>query len=481
MMKYFLLLISFILLSEYDASGQKLRDTILHGNWVETAGYKGHVFPADTFNILKFGARNDGIILTTSHIQKALDACDESGGGVVYFPAGKYLSGSLFVKSNTHLFFSDSCMLLGSYDLSDYPEQKTRIQGTELIWPVALININDAKNVKISGNGIIHGHGRIFWAKAEYMLPLYLENNLRWIINYDCKRPRMLVVDNSSNVSISELTLLESPFWTVHILYSNQVTVDGVKIRNATEVKAPSSDGIDIDSSNDVLVQHCDIECHDDNFCLKSGRDADGLRVNRPTEYIVIRNNRSGKGSGLITFGSETSGGINHVYVSNMKADSTSRGIRFKTARTRGGIIENILIENIELKNVSRVVEVLSDWNPKTHSPVLPEKYQSDSLPQYWKTFLLPVDPPEKGICYIRNVEINHLTATGNNEKAFLVDGDALAPVENFVFRNSNIISQTAGSISNAKGWRALNSNFTFEDKSEIEMVNCVDMKKFSK
>ncbi len=481
MTKSFLLLIYCLFLSFFQVSGQKLRDTILQNHWVENAGYKCYSFPTDTFNVLKFGARNDGIILTTSHIQKALDACAESGGGVVYFPEGKYLSGSIFVKSNTHVLFSDSCMLLGSYDLADYPEQKTRIQGTELIWPVALINVNDAKNVKISGNAVIHGHGRIFWAKAEYMLPLYSENDLRWIINYDCKRPRMLVVDNSSNVNISGLTLKESPFWTVHILYSNHVTVDGIKIRNATEVKAPSSDGIDIDSSTDILVQNCDIACNDDNFCLKSGRDADGLRVNKPTKYVVIRNNKTGKGAGLITFGSETSGGINHIYVSNMKADSTSRGIRFKTARTRGGVIENILIENIELNNVNRIIEVLADWNPKTHSPVLPERYMSDSLPEYWKTFLLPVNPPEKGICYIRNVEINHLTTAGNNLEAFYVDGDTLAPVENFVFRNVNISSETAGSIKNVKGWKTINSNFNFADKSNIEMLNCSDMGKFGK
>lgn len=475
---FYWLTISFLFLSCYEASGQKLRETILQDNWVEKTGYKGYTFPTDTFNVLDFGARNDGVILTTQHIQKALDACAESGGGVVSFPAGKYLTGSIFVKNNTHLLLSDSSMLLGSYDLDHYPEQKTRIQGTELIWPVALVNVNNAKNVKISGNGVIHGHGRVFWAKAEYMLPLYLENDLRWIINYDCKRPRMVVIDNSSNVVISGLTLKESPFWTVHILYSEGVTVDGVTIRNATEVKAPSSDGIDIDSSTDVLVQNCDIDCHDDNFCIKSGRDADGLRVNRPTEYVVIRNNKSRAGSGLITFGSETSGGMNHIYVSNMQAEGTARGIRFKTARTRGGIIENILIENIEMQNVARIIEVLSDWNPKTHSPVLPERYKSDSLPDYWKTFLLPVEPPEKGICYIRNVEISHLRATG--KEAFFIDGDSLAPVENFFFEDIDISSETSGKIKNAKGWKGVDVNCYSADKSSVEMENCMDMENFS-
>jgi hypothetical protein len=458
-----------------ELTAQSVRDIIFNSNWVDTVGYKGFDFRPDTFNVLSYGARNDGIVLTTDHLQKALDACGAAGGGVVLLPDGKYLTGSLFVKSNTHVLISDNAMILGSYDLADYPEQKTRIQGTEIDWPMALINVNNAGNVRISGKGIIHGHGRIHWARYEYMLPLYLENDLRWILNYDCKRPRMLVVDNSRNVHISGITLMESPFWTIHLLYSNALTLDGVKVRNYTDVHAPSSDGIDIDSSRDILVQNCDVEAQDDNFCFKSGRDADGLRVNRPTEYVVLRNNRTGPGAGLVTFGSETSGGIRNVYITDMKAEGTRRGIRFKTARTRGGVVENILIENIEIDSAWRVFEILADWNPLTHSPVLPERYNFDSIPEYWRTFMLPVEPPEKGICYIRNIEINNLKAT-NCREAFHVVGDEVAPLENFVFNNLSIQSGTGGIIKDARDWKLNNASFIFADRKAIQLNNCSEM-----
>lgn len=462
-----------------ELTAQSVRDIIFNTDWVDTVGYKGYVFQPDTFNVLDYGARKDGIVLTTVHLQKALDACGEAGGGVVLLPDGKYLTGSLFVKSNTHVLISDNVMILGSYDLADYPEQRTRIQGTELDWPMALINVNNASNVRISGNGIIHGHGRIHWARYEYMLSLYLENDLRWILNYDCKRPRMLVVDNSRNVHISGITLMESPFWTIHLLYSNAITLDGVKVRNYTDVHAPSSDGIDIDSSRDILVQNCDVEAQDDNFCFKSGRDADGLRVNRPTEYVVLRNNRTGPGAGLVTFGSETSGGIRNVYITDMKAEGTRRGVRFKTARTRGGVVENILIENIEIDSAWRVFEILADWNPLTHSPVLPERYNFDSIPEYWRTFMLPVVPPEKGICYIRNIEINNLKAT-NNRVAFHVMGDEVAPVSGFVLKNISIEVGTGGIINNANGWKLQEADFSFDDGRPIEMTNCNNMDFFS-
>jgi len=119
----------------------------------------------------------------------------------------------------------------------------------------------------------------------------YEPRGLRWASDYDCQRPRLIQIYNSSNVDLQGLRLERSGFWTVHICYSRKVTVDGVTIRNNIGGKGPSTDGIDVDSSSDVLVEHCDIECNDDAICLKAGRDSDGLRVNRPTEHVTIRDN----------------------------------------------------------------------------------------------------------------------------------------------------------------------------------------------
>jgi polygalacturonase len=478
-MLYPLYLILLLILSYSNRSfSQVPKDDFFKGNWVDTVGYKGYVFPTDTFNIMDYGAKNNGVEITTQHIQAALDACTAAGGGVVIVPFGKYLTGSIYIGSYTHLLFADSTRVLASMELEDYPEQLTRVAGIEMIWPQALININDAENVKISGHAIINGRGRVFWNKFDYMRPIYVENDLRWAVDYDCKRPRMLVANNASNLLIKDISLIESPFWTLHVLYSEKVTMDGVTVNNAFEVRAPSTDGINIDSSRDVLVQNCVVSAKDDNFCIKSGRDADGMRVNRPAEYIVIRDNTTLAGAGLIVFGSEVAGGINHIYVKNMKADGTSRGIRFKSARTRGGLIENILMEDIEIKNTPFAFEFTLDWNPQYSYTSLPEGFHYDSIPDHWKTLLLEV-PEGKGLTKLRNVTIRNATVTGKSWKAFYVEGFEELPIENFIFENVTVRTETAGEIKNARGWRTINSQFIYDDNNAPKMINSTDMDSF--
>jgi polygalacturonase len=448
------------------------------GNWIDTVGFKGYSFPLDTFNVMDHGTVNNSITLTTKNFQAALDACATAGGGVVFVPWGTYLIGSIYIGSNTHLHFADSVMVLGSMELEDYPDQHTRVAGIEMQWPQAIINIQDAQNVKISGHATVNGRGRVFWNKFDYMRPVYDSNNLRWAVDYDCKRPRMLVTHNANNVLIQDITLRESAFWTLHVLYSERVTIDGVTIRNAFEVRAPSTDGINIDSSRDVLVQNCDVAAKDDNFCLKSGRDADGMRVDRPTEYVVLRDNITRKGAGLIVFGSEVAGGIRDIYVTNMKADGTSRGIRFKSARTRGGVIENILMENIEITNTPFAFEFTLDWNPEYSYTSLPPGFDYNSVPDHWKTLLLKV-PEEKGITRLRNVTIRDTKVSGKSWKAFNVEGFPEVPIENFVFENVDVKTETAGSIKNAKGWRTINSRFIYDDNKGPEMIQTSDMDSF--
>jgi polygalacturonase len=458
-------------------SANSFEKKFFYGKWVEQVGYKAYNFNTDTFNVLDYGAKNKGIFLTTSEIQKTIDACSSNGGGVVYVPQGKYHIGSIFIKDNVHLHFADSAVLLAGMSLNDYTEHQTRVAGIEMKWPVALINVRDAKNIKISGNAIINGRGITFWEKFHSMKPVYVQNNLRWALDYDCKRPRLMLIENASNVLIEDVLFKESAFWTVHVLYSNNVTIDGITIRNNIEGKhGPSTDGIDIDSSKDILVQNCDIDCNDDNICLKSGRDADGLRVNRPCEYVVIKNNKTGKGAGIVTFGSETSGGIHHIYVSGMSGNGTTRGIRFKSARTRGGVIENILIENVKIKNSPFIFEFTMNWNPKYSYTHLPDEFANYDIPEHWKTLLIRVTPPEKGICKLRNVKIKDVQVSGKCWKAFRVEGFREAPIENFVFEDIDLNTETLGEIKNAKNWRVINSSFNIDDNEAAEMTDCENM-----
>jgi polygalacturonase len=472
------ILFGVLMLCFLQLKGQDFRESFFEGDWVKDVGSKPLSFKPDTFNIMDYGADNFGILKSTEAIQNTIDACANSGGGVVLIPDGQYLTGSIFLKNNINLIITKNASLLGSMELSDYEYQKTRMNGIEMVWPLAVINIIDAGNVKISGKGTINGQGKPFWKKFWNMEKIYREKNMRWAVMQACERPRMLLTDNAKNVIISEVTFREAAFWTVHILYSKHITIDGIIIRNNEPGEVgPSTDGIDLDSSEKILIQNCDIDCNDDNYCLKAGRDADGLRVNRPTRYIVIRDNIARAGGGVITFGSETSGGISHVYVHDIYADGNQNGIRFKSARIRGGYIKNILVEDVKLKNIGKIISATMNFNPNTSYPKLPGHYNYNSIPDYWKILLQKVEPPEKGICHVENIFLKNITATGHT--AFSVEGFTNYPLKNFRFENVEIETEFAGKIKNAKNWISHNSHFSYEDKQQPVLINTSGMEKF--
>ena len=257
--------------------------------WTKTVGARTVPQGTAVFNVSDYGANPDGVTINTKAIQKAIDDCASKGGGVVTFSPGRYLTGSIYVKEGVNFNIPKGVTLLGSQNLDDYPDMDTRVAGIEMRWPSALINVLDQKNVLISGDGVVHAQGKVFWDSYWALRKDYEARGLRWIVDYDSKRPRTLLVSRSSDVTIKDVTFQQAGFWTIQLLYSTQCTVDGVIIQNNVGGHGPSTDGVDIDSSSQILVQNCDIDCNDDNFCLKSGRDADGLRVNRPTEYVVIR------------------------------------------------------------------------------------------------------------------------------------------------------------------------------------------------
>ncbi len=298
---------------------------------------------ARDFRVNDYGAKGDGKALDTVAIQAAIDAAAKEGGTIVFAP-GTYLTGSVFLKSGTHLQVDQGVTLRGAQDLAAYPVMKTRVAGIEMNWPAALINVYEQSNVKFSGQGIIDGDGKVFWNSYSKLLAEYQPKGLRWAADYDCQRPRLIQIYQSSNVDLTGLTLKRSGFWTVHICFSQRVTVDGITIRNNEDGLGPSTDGVDVDSSSNVIVENADISCNDDAVVLKAGRDSDGLRVNRPTENVVIHDITVRAGAAGVTFGSETSGGIRHVEAYRIHVTAPAKlGILFKSARTRGGAVEDVL------------------------------------------------------------------------------------------------------------------------------------------
>src|ERR1017187_2881355 len=308
-----------------------------------------------TFLANGYGAKGDGVALDTSSIQKAIDAATAAGGTVTFKP-GIYLTGSLFLKSGVTLDVPEGVTLIGSEKLDDYPMLPTRIAGIEMTWPAALINVRDQHNVIITGKGTIDGDGPIWWKSYWDLRTTYEPKGLRWASDYDARRPRLILIQNSSDIQLGGGILLKrSGFWTVQILYSHDVHIDGVTIRNNEGGKGPSIDGIDIDSSRKVLIEHADIDVNDDALCLKAGRDSAGPRGNRPTEDIVIRDSMVRSGAAAITIGSETSGGFRNIEVYNITALSgVPSGVLFKSAHTRGGFAKDIRIHDLKFDGVAR-------------------------------------------------------------------------------------------------------------------------------
>lgn len=443
--------------------------------WVKETGAKTMPMAKAAFAAAKYGAVGDGKTLNTQALQKAIDAAAKKGGVVMLAP-GQYLTGSLFLKKGVTLHLDKGVTLLGSQDLKDYPEMMTRVAGIEMKWPAGLLNIIDQDNVAITGEGTVDGQGKPFWDKYWAMRKEYDPKGLRWIVDYDAQRPRLLVMANSSNVTVKGVTLQRSGFWTVHVLYSKNVTVDGITVRNNLGGHGPSTDGIDIDSSSYVLVQNSDIDCNDDNFCLKAGRDADGLRVNRPAEYIVIQNCVAGAGDGLFTCGSETSGGIRHVIARNLKAKGTKVGIRIKSALTRGGTVEDIKVDNIEMDGVGTAILLTMNWNPAYSYSTLPEGYTEATLPAHWKAMLTKVEPAEKGIPHFRDVVISNVRVQ-NAKTAISAEGQPNSLLEGMTLNNVTMTAETAGGLNYAKDWVIKNVTITAKDEEPIAVQNSSKIK----
>lgn len=394
--------------------------------------------PAATarFPVTDFGAKGDGRTLNTRAIQSAIDHCAEAGGGAVVVPEGVFVSGAIFLKAGVNLSVEKGGVLKGSQDTNDYPWIPTRIAGLEMKWPAALVNASNLASLELSGAGTLDGSGERWW--REYWTARANEKE-GLDPHFKVPRPRLVHIIECQNVVVRDLWLKDAAFWNLQLTYCDGVQVHNLKIRAPHEpIKAASSDGIDIDSTRNVLITGCDIECDDDAICLKAGRDADGLRVNRPTENVVIRDCRVGQAAGLVVFGSETAGGIRNVRVANCRADKgCGEIVRFKTRLGRGGVVEDIVYEDIVAEGAARVFS----FNMNAFSTTwLPEEFRT------------PV-PPERGTPVFRNITVRHLTARNCVSAGSLV-GLAASPLRDLTLEDVEIEARNGFTIRNVTGLR---------------------------
>jgi len=440
-------------------------------------------------DVARYGAKGDGTTDDTAAIQRALDDASARHGTVV-FPQGDFLTGALFVKSNTTVRIDHGATLRAiQADTSwphvseAYPQIRTRVQGVEMQWAAAIINVDHAENVNITGDGTIDGQGQSWW--DHYYLvgkPQHDKDKVGWALNYDEERPRTIETFESKNVSIKDLTLTNSPFWTVHLAYTDGAHVDGVKIRNLMNAsgRMPSTDGVDIDSSRNVLVERADIQANDDALVIKSGRDGDGLRVNRPSENILIRNSLVTAGAAGFTIGSETSGGVRGVEVDNvdvrpMVAQYNSNigykaggptvysGFIFKSAPTRGGTMEDIDVRNVHIEDAYYFFRAEQNWGS---SNTIPDGYPTEKIPPFWAAVMQLPATTEAGIPHFRNFSFENITMSHVESKVFAVSASGGSSYDNFTFRNVDVnatnsagATVSGGSIHNARDWTFIDSS----------------------
>ncbi|WP_339220158.1 glycoside hydrolase family 28 protein [Paenibacillus sp. FSL H8-0332] len=289
------------------------------------------------YNILDYGAQRDSVVPVTQAIADAIAAAHVAGGGTVYIPVGTFLTGAIRLYSNIELYVSPGAVLSFSTDPADYPAVESRWEGVKREVHMPCIYGADLVNVSITGSGTLEGNGAPWWDKHRNH-PEELEY----------PRPRLIGLDNCSRVTLRDLTLINSPSWTVNPINCSNVVIDNLSILNPAD--SPNTDGINPESCCDVRISNCHIDVGDDCIAIKAGTEDTRERI--PCQNITITNCVMVHGHGAVVLGSEMSGDIRNVTISNCVFKQTDRGIRMKSRRGRGGIIEDIRISNIVMEDV---------------------------------------------------------------------------------------------------------------------------------
>lgn len=305
--------------------------------------------------VTDYNVKNDSSLIQTSQLQAIIDKASGNGGGVIIIPKGTFLSGALFFKPGTHLHLKEGSRLKGSDDISDFPIRKTRMEGQTLSYFTALVNADSLNGFTISGQGTIDGNGLRYWKS------FWLRRKVNPLCtNMDEMRPRLLYVSNSSNVQISDVKLMNSPFWTSHYYKCENVKLLNLHISSPTDpVKAPSSDAVDIDACRNFLIKNCYMSVNDDAVALKGGKGplADKDANNGSNENIIIEDCTYGFCHGALTFGSESVHDRN-IILRRIKIQHAQRLLWLKMRPDTPQNYEYVLVEDIEGSDIGNFIYV---------------------------------------------------------------------------------------------------------------------------
>jgi polygalacturonase len=457
---------------------------------------KQPVFRKDTLSILKYNAKPDGITLNTKAINDAIEVLSKKGGGTVVVPSGLWLTGPIVLRSGINLHLRAGATLLFTSDFDQYPLVKTNWEGLEQMRNQAPISATGAANIAITGKGIIDGNGDAWrmvkkdklsdsqWKKLLASGGMLSEDKKTWypseksfkgskITNpgavsadktpafydsvKDFLRPNLVVLTNCRYILLDGITFQNSPAWCLHPLMSEHLTVRNIFVKNPWY--AQNGDGIDVESCKNVLIENSVFDVGDDALCMKSGRDAEGRKRGMPTQDVVIRNCTVYSSHGGFVIGSEMSGGAKNIYVSNCTFIGADIGLRFKTTRGRGGVVENIFIEDIYMKDIPGEA-ILFDMYYAARDPI-PLAGEKRELP---KAEFKPVDettPVFKNF-QIRNVYCNG-AATG-----IFVRGIPEMHVKDIVLENMVLQANRGMDIQEATGIRFRNITMISKESDPV-------------
>ncbi|MEO7769238.1 MAG: glycosyl hydrolase family 28 protein [Ferruginibacter sp.] len=411
--------------------------------------YKPH-FKRDTVNILNYGAIADGLSLNSAAINRAIEASAANGGGTVLIPAGSFVTGPIILKSNINLHLDKGALVIFTRDFNQYPLVVSSFEGVDAARCQSPVVAEKLENIAITGEGIMNGNG-FYWRplKKDKVTESQWYNQLKeyggvltedkktWYSSMgalkgsltsnigklegektvkdfeevkDFLRPNMIRIYNCKNILIEGVTFENSPAWTTHLMMSEHITIKNLTVKNPWF--GTNTDALDLESCNNALVEDCHFDTGDDGITIKSGRDAEGRKRGMPTRDVIINNCVVYHAHGGFVVGSEMSGGVNNMYVSNCTFIGSDIGLRFKTNRGRGGTVENIYVNNVNMMDIPAEA-ILFDMYYMAKDPVVLEGEKREPP----KVETKPVD---ESTPQFRNFYFTNITCNGAAKGIFV-------------------------------------------------------------
>ncbi|MGM9785739.1 MAG: glycoside hydrolase family 28 protein [Candidatus Cryptobacteroides sp.] len=470
------------------------------------------VFPDYSVSVADFGGVGDGTFLNTEAFAKAVDALVAKGGGHLIVPKGVWLSGPVILKDNIDLHIEKDAVLLFSTDRDLYPIVETVFEGLDTKRCMPPVYAEGARNIAITGGGTIDGNGDSWrqvkkskmgssqWkallasggftnAKGDvwypdsssfrgsivsdaFNVPQGLQTEEEWNSVKTYLRPVLVGLKDCENVLLKDCLFQNSPCWNIHPLLCRNVIIDNITVRNPWY--SQNGDGLDIDSCEDVIVVNSNFDVGDDAICIKSGKDADGRRRARPCRNLIVDNCVVFHGHGGFVVGSEMSGGVQNISVTNCRFLGTDVGLRFKSCRGRGGVVENIHIKDIVMKDIP-TEPLLFDLHYGGKSAL--EAVEDGASP-----FDVPFVPADETTPQFKDIFISDIVCSGA-ARAMYFNGIPEMPIENIVVRDCVISADKGADLRYSEGIvledvvisRKSGAGFSFAHCKNISMNDCLD------